>query len=129
MSTQAVLCRPQAPRAAVLVAAENDGYVAPHAVAAIHTHWHGSQLWHVPGGHVSGFITLNSMFIKAVQESLSKLDTWPQQPQRAAGQPEHATTVSSQLAARTPMAMVGRNSVGAPSKAPPPPVSSPQKRH
>ena len=73
------------------MAAEHDGYVAPHAVAEIHSHWPGSQLWHTAGGHVSGFITLNATFIKAVQESLSRLDTWqdhhPQQQQQQQQRP------------------------------------------
>lgn len=70
-------CRPQAPHAAVLVAAENDGYVSPHAVRAIHKHWTGSQLWRANGGHVSSFITLNSTFVRAVRDSLARLEATP----------------------------------------------------
>lgn len=106
-STQHSVCRPQAPQAAVLVAAENDGYVAPHAVHTIHKHWQGSQLWHASGGHVSSFITLNATFIQAVQQSLAQLDTWQHSTPPAGSPPtlvsDHGSGARDAESARTPV--------------------------
>lgn len=73
------LCRPLAPHAAVLVAARDDAYVAVQSTEAIAARWRGSQLWHAEGGHVSSFLLLNPLYLKAVTQALQRLDEGPPQ--------------------------------------------------
>ena len=67
------VCRPLAPHAAVLVAARDDAYVAVQSTEAIAARWRGSELWHAEGGHVSSFLLLNPLYLKAISRSLDKL--------------------------------------------------------
>jgi hypothetical protein len=46
---------PQAPGAAIVLAARHDGYVAPEAALQVHQHWPGSELRWLEGGHVLNY--------------------------------------------------------------------------
>ncbi|KAF5839086.1 hypothetical protein DUNSADRAFT_1631 [Dunaliella salina] len=70
---------PRCPEAAVLVAADNDGYVSLNSVKELHRHWHGSELRMVSGGHVSAFIMHQDKFRQAIADSLCRLRACKQQ--------------------------------------------------
>jgi len=70
---------PRCPEAAVLVAADNDGYVSLDSVRELHRHWAGSELRMVNGGHVSAFIMHQDTFRQAIADSLCRLRTCRQQ--------------------------------------------------
>eukprot|EP00892_Ulva_mutabilis_P005601 jgi/Ulvmu1/3412/UM016_0030.1 len=72
--------RPLAPHAAVLVAARDDAYVPVQSTEAIAARWHGSELWHAEGGHVSSFLLLNPLYLRAISRSLAKLQQGPPVP-------------------------------------------------
>ncbi|MCB1166399.1 MAG: alpha/beta hydrolase family protein [Leptospiraceae bacterium] len=60
---------PLQPERAILIAAENDGYVPLKSVVALHKHWKGSQLRTIPGGHVSAVLLNGHVFRDAIAES------------------------------------------------------------
>jgi pimeloyl-ACP methyl ester carboxylesterase len=63
---------PKKPSAAVLLAAQTDGYVPPSSVRALHAHWPGSQLRWMPGGHVRA-VTRRRLMAQAVADAFGAL--------------------------------------------------------
>ncbi|MCC6645827.1 MAG: alpha/beta hydrolase family protein [Polyangiaceae bacterium] len=64
---------PVCPRAAILVGARRDGYVAPRSVEALHRHWPGSELRWIDEGHVSGYVRSAAPARAAVLDALERL--------------------------------------------------------
>ncbi len=64
---------PKRPDAAVLVGATDDAYVSLDSVSELHSYWPGSEMWRVPGGHVSSFLLHQDTFRAAIRESLARL--------------------------------------------------------
>jgi len=54
----------------VFVAAKQDAYVPFPGTQHLQSHWRGSQLWTISGGHVSSFVTGNDTYREALREAL-----------------------------------------------------------
>lgn len=67
------LPRPLQPRAAILVGARRDGYVAARSVEALHAHWPGSELRWIDEGHVSGYLRSGGVARDALHDALGRL--------------------------------------------------------
>jgi pimeloyl-ACP methyl ester carboxylesterase len=65
--------RARHPEAAILVACERDGFVAPEIVEALHAHWTGSELRRIDAGHVSAVFRHADALRSAVRDSLARL--------------------------------------------------------
>lgn len=63
---------PRAPRAAVVLAALRDGYVARPSVEALLAHWKGAELRWVGGGHVS-LLLRRAAIAAAMRDALARL--------------------------------------------------------
>jgi hypothetical protein len=50
-----------------------DGYVSPESVYKLHTRFEGSELRHVPGGHVTAFVSKQQAMRDAIADSIRKL--------------------------------------------------------
>ncbi len=64
---------PQAPAAAVLVAARNDAYIPPESAAKLHRHWPGSSLRWLEGGHVGAFLFHREIFVETIVQAFDRL--------------------------------------------------------
>lgn len=64
---------PRAPEAAILLAAQHDGYVAKESAARIHHHWPGSEMRWMPGGHVSGYVGSARHVRAAIEDAFTRL--------------------------------------------------------
>jgi dienelactone hydrolase len=64
---------PRRPDAAILVAAERDGYIDPHSVHALRDHWPGSTLRWVDSGHISTFLLQRRALADGVAASFAAL--------------------------------------------------------
>lgn len=67
------VCSPKQPRAAVMVGALEDAYVARQSIKDLAAHWPGSEVRWVPGGHVSAFLLQQQAFRDAISDSLDRL--------------------------------------------------------
>ncbi|HVK69328.1 MAG TPA: alpha/beta hydrolase family protein [Polyangium sp.] len=64
---------PPALRSAILLAAQEDGFVPPSSTQRLAEHWQDAEVRHLPGGHVSAALTQRSAIIRAVCDAFSLL--------------------------------------------------------
>ena len=64
---------PPALRSAILLAAQEDGFVPPSSTLRLAEHWQDAEVRHLPGGHVSAALTQRSAIIRAVCDAFSLL--------------------------------------------------------
>lgn len=65
--------KPKSKDLAIIVAGEADAIVAPDTVLQLHSHWEGSELRWVKGGHVRSIFGKTGVFRKAIRDSFVKL--------------------------------------------------------
>jgi dienelactone hydrolase len=61
------------PKAAILVAAKEDGFVAPRDVEALARAWPDAELRWLEGGHVSAYLSGQPAMRKAISDAIAKL--------------------------------------------------------
>ncbi len=66
---------PRAPFAAVIVGAEDDGFVSPEGARRIAAHWQGAELRWLRGGHASAFLLGAGEMRRAVADAFERLET------------------------------------------------------
>lgn len=64
---------PKNPKAVILVAATDDGYIPKHSVLELQKAWPGSEVRWVSGGHVSSFLLHNGEFRRAIVDGLNRV--------------------------------------------------------
>ncbi|UQA59103.1 alpha/beta hydrolase family protein [Polyangium aurulentum] len=64
---------PAAPGSAIVLFAREDGFVPPSSTGRLAEHWQGAELRHLPGGHVSAFLTQRGAMVRAVCDAFARL--------------------------------------------------------
>jgi pimeloyl-ACP methyl ester carboxylesterase len=64
---------PARPEAAFLVAARRDAYIPAASAALLHSHWRGSTMRWLGGGHVGAFLFHRRAFVAAVRDAFACL--------------------------------------------------------
>lgn len=63
----------QAPRAAIIVAADNDRFVSKRSVEAMERHWQGAEVRWIKGGHVSSIAFRRRAFLHAIRDAMARI--------------------------------------------------------
>lgn len=64
---------PLVPRAAIIVAARQDGFVSPEEAEALFHHWEGSELRWSEAGHITAFLFDSKLHARAIVDALDRL--------------------------------------------------------
>eukprot|EP00164_Ancoracysta_twista_P004738 GFYU01006415.1.p1 GENE.GFYU01006415.1~~GFYU01006415.1.p1 ORF type:complete len:465 (-),score=80.14 GFYU01006415.1:42-1436(-) len=65
---------PPGVKAAVMLNASHDGYIARQSGQMLHEHWEGAEMTYVDGGHVLTFITKTDEYVKTIVKSFQRLE-------------------------------------------------------